>query len=348
MKAAVVEELGRMVVKEMPDPELLDEGLLIKVECCAICGSDIRIYKKGDKRATYPRIIGHEITGTVVGVGRKVSGFKEGDRICVAPGQGCGKCKYCKNGMGNVCINPIPSIGYASNGGFAQFICPPTNVVKNGFVNKIPDEISFEEASISELLACCINGQERSRVSKDDNVVIIGAGPAGCMHIELAKKRGAAKVIIAQRSLTRIELAERFGPDVIINTSKEDIVLRVKEETNGLGADVVIVAAPSKEAQELSLQMIAPRGRINFFGGLPKNDSIIHIDANIIHYIECELTGASSSLARQNKEALKLIGDGIIDAQKYITHIFSIDDIVEAFKVVENHEGIKVIVKPWE
>jgi L-iditol 2-dehydrogenase len=278
----------------------------------------------------------------------KVKKFHVGDRVTVAPGHGCGKCKYCLNGMGNVCINPQPSMGYASSGGFAQYIVPPVNVVENGFVNIIPDNVTFEEASMAELLACCINGQERAGVRQGDMLLIIGAGPAGCMHIELARARGASKVILTQRSMPRLLLAkEKFKPDVIVSGEGQEVIKRVKEETDGLGADVVIVAAPSPQAQEAAFSMVAPRGRVNFFGGLPKDNKMITIDANIIHYTECSVTGASSSLGRQNREALGLISQGLINAKKYITHRFSIDQVLMAFTTVENEEAIKAVIFPW-
>ena len=346
MKAAVVEDLGKMVVKDVSDPVLSDDSILVKVKACAICGSDLRIFKKGDKRAKFPRIIGHEIAGEIEKTGKNMKEFKVKDRVTVAPGHSCGKCEMCKKGFGNVCLNQIPSIGYASNGGFAGYMVPPSTVVEFGFVNIIPENLSFEEATISELLACCINSQEIANVGKNDTVVIIGAGPAGCMHTELAKTRGASKVILSQRSETRLKMAKMFNSDVLIDSKKEDIVDRVLKETDGIGADVVIVACPSKEMQEISLKIVKPRGRINFFGGLPHSDSLITIDANIVHYKEIYITGASSSLGRQNKEALELIASGKINAKKFITHTLPLDEIVKGFKLMEEHETIKVVIKP--
>jgi L-iditol 2-dehydrogenase len=251
--------------------------------------------------------------------------------------------------MGNVCIDPQPSVGYASSGGFAQYIVPPINVIKNGFVNLIPDNLSFEEASMSELLACCINAQERANIMEGDQVLIIGAGPAGCMHIGLARERGASKVFLSQRSRERLLIAkEKFSPDEIIVAEGDELVQAVRKLTDGIGADVIIVAAPSPTAQELSFKMIAPRGRINFFGGLPKDNHMISIDANIIHYQEIYISGASSSLGRQNKEALNLISNGSIKAKDYISHRFSLDDIADAFRTVENKESIKAVVFPWK
>jgi L-iditol 2-dehydrogenase len=223
---------------------------------------------------------------------------------------------------------------------------PPENVVRLGFVNKIPDGVSFDEASMSELLACCLNAQENSPVCEGDVVLIMGAGPAGCMQIELSRIRNASKVLITQRSADRLEMASRFHPDRVIASSSENLKEAVMQETNGLGADVVFVCAPSKEAQEEAMSLVAPRGRINFFGGLPKDACQIGINANETHYKEFFIGGASSSLARQNKEALDLIAAGKVSAEKYITHRFPLERIVEAFETVESRKAIKAVVNP--
>ncbi len=291
-------------------------------------------------------MIGHEIAGVVRAVGRNVTGFEEGDRVCVAPGHGCGKCRFCLTGHSNVCIEACPSIGYASDGGFAEYMVPPDNVVALGFVNKIPDGVSFDNASMSELLACNINAQENTPVREGDVVLIMGAGPAGCMQIELSRLKGASKVIITQRSRERLEMARRFAPDRVVASSEEDLNAAVLKETDGVGADVVFVCAPSKDAQEQALALAAPRGRVNFFGGLPKDNCLITTNANTIHYKELFVGGASSSLARQNREALDLIAAGKVSAQKYITHRFPLAQIVKAFETVAAREAIKVVVNP--
>jgi len=176
----------------------------------------------------------------------------------------------------------------------------------------------------------------------------MGAGPAGCMHVELAHARGASKVILTQRSEARLSLAaQKFSPDAVIRGDGEELVEKVKAETGGLGADVVIVAAPSAQAQELAMRLAAPRGRINFFGGLPKDNRTITIDANVIHYQEISLTGASSSLGRQNREALDLIASGKVRAERYITHRFSLAEAPAAFAAVEAKQAIKAVVFPW-
>ena len=348
MSAGVVEAIGEIRVREVPQPELLDESLTIKVHACAICGSDVRIFTKGDPRATLPRIIGHEIAGEVVEVGARLdASYRVGDRVCVAPIHGCGQCKYCQSGKGNVCTNPQPSIGYASSGGFAQYIVPPESVVRAGGVNRIPAGLSYAEASMSELLACCINAQEKVAIQPGESVLILGAGPAGCMHIQLARCRAAGRIMVSQRSQYRLDMARRFGPDLVINSSEEDLRERVLAETDGNGADIVIVAAPSAQAQQQALELVAPGGRVNLFGGLPKDACHITINANVIHYIECYLSGASSSLGRQNAEALQLIADGQVSAKDYITHRYALDKIAEAFQAVVERKSVKAVVYPW-
>ena len=344
MKAAVVKEQNVIIIEDVPVPELSDNSILIRVRSCAICGTDLRILRRGDKRAKYPVIIGHEIAGIVEEVGKNVKRFAEGDRVCTAPGIGCGQCVYCRQGYYNICVNPHPPMGYWYDGGFAEYLVPPDNVVREGFVNKIPDVLSFDQASISELMACCLNAQDNVRVCEGDIVLVMGAGPAGCMHMELSRLNGAKKIILSSPS--RLELAERFNPDRLINPKDEDLESAIMEETDGLGANVILVCAPSKEAQQQAIELLAPRGRVNFFGGLPKDDSIITIDANTIHYKEIFITGASSSTPKGNRKALELISTGKVDAEKFITHRFPLSDIDMGFEVIEDRKAIKVVINP--
>jgi len=240
------------------------------------------------------------------------------------------------------------SIGYSYPGAFAQYMVPPPLALTQGFVNKVPDNLSLDEASMAELLACCINGQEVVRVKWKDRVVVIGAGPAGCMHVELCYMKGCKKIILAQRSPFRLDMAKKkFHAHVYLNSSEEDVVERVLEETEGFGADVVIVAAPSREAQRQALELVSKRGRVVFFGGLSHGRSEVNIDTNLIHYKECFITGASSSTGEQNREALSILSQGNIKAEDFITHIFPLDRIKEAFRIAKTKRGLRVLVKPW-
>lgn len=348
MKAAIYEGISQMVVKDVPAPKCTEDNLVIRVRAAAICGSDIRTFRHGKFNVKPPQIIGHEMAGEVAEVGTKVKGFKKGDRIAVAAIVSCGKCYYCKKELPNLCGN-FTALGYELPGGFAEYMSVPKEMLYDGSVNKLPENVSFDEAAVVEPFACAINGQELSRVGKGDVVVIVGAGPIGLMHISIARAKGARKVILAEMSEQRLEMAKTFCPDVCINPGKEDMIKRVMEETDNKGADVVIVAAPSGKAQEEALKYVAFRGRINFFGGLPKDKPLVTLDANIIHYREVFINGTSGSLPRHNMEALKLFSLGEpkgINAKKFITHRFPLDKILEGIKTVESGVGLKVVINP--
>jgi L-iditol 2-dehydrogenase len=347
MKAALVTERGKIVVQEVPTPQAKETEILIRVESCAICGSDLRITYETDFRVRYPIIIGHEIAGVVVEVGSKVKGLKVGDRVTIAPGVSCGTCDMCKAGLQNLCKNQI-NVGYNYPGGMAEFMVIPRQAISGDFVNKIPRNISFDESALAEPLACCINGQNLSEVNRATTLAIIGAGPTGCLHVELARSRKVARILLAQRSLKRLQMAAKLGVDALINASLENSVERVLQETKGKGADVVIVACASPEAQQRALEMVALRGKINLFGGLPHGNSVVNIDTNLIHYKECSLQGSNGSTGSQNAEALDLISKGKVSVKHLITHVFPLSEIKEALNVVRTHEGLKVIVKPCE
>ena len=349
MKAALVYGINDLRVEEYDKPACPENSILVRVKACSICGTDVRIYRKGDYRAQYPVIIGHEIAGEIVEVSKNVKNYKPGDRVCVAPGHGCGECRTCRKGHPNVCTNPHPSLGYKLNGGFAEYIAVPEHILRLGFVNKIPDGLNWNQAALSEIIACCLNAQANIKIQPDDTVLIMGCGPAGIIHAILSKYSGSRRVMVTQRSPGRLERAKTLFPyaiDRVIASSKEDLFSEVMKETNGEGADVIIVCAPSREAQEQATTLIAPRGRINFFGGLPKDDCIDRIDANVVHYKEYFISGASSSLPENNREALRLLNENIIPADKLISKTFALSEIHKGFELIDTRDCIKVVINP--
>ena len=345
MKAAVLEKLEKIVVKEVSIPPIKKGEMLVKIRSCAVCGSDIRIYHQGNPRVKPPQIIGHEIAGEVVEVGKGVDTFKLGDRVALGADVPCGVCKLCKNGLGNNCFVNY-AIGYQFPGGFAQYIHINETIVKYGPLHKIPENLSFNEASLAEPLACSLNGYELANLKIGDTVVIIGAGPIGLMLVELARNIGAGRIILSQRSKERLKIARKFSADTFISSSEENFVERVMEETKGEGADVVMVACANPSAQEEALEIVAHRGRVNFFGGLATGSRKISIDSNLIHYREYFVLGSHGSVPRQHEIALDLLSRGAIKGKDFITHYCSLDDIKEAFRAAEGHQGLKVIVNP--
>lgn len=349
MKAAVFEGLERLTVQEVPDPPLPgEEELLLKVHACAVCGSDIRIYHHGNPRVTPPQIIGHEVAGEVVAVGSKVTQFRVGDRLATGADVPCGACEWCRQGLGNNCAINY-AIGYQFPGGFAQYMPLNAMTLRYGAVHRIPDGLSYDVATLAEPLGCCINGLELCRMQLGDTVVVIGAGPAGCMMMRLARSYGATRVIAVQRSRARLDIAKRLGgADVVLCTQDTDAVRGVWEATDGRGADIVITANASVETHQQALQMVRNRGRINFFGGLPKGAPPIALESNLVHYKELLITGSHGSVPRQHRLALELLAGGVIAGQEYITHTYPLEEIHAALEAAETHRGMKVIVHPWE
>lgn len=347
MKAAVLEDLNKIVVKDVPDPECGDNEAILKVESCAVCGSDIRIFHYGNERVKVPAVIGHEISGIIVEKGKNVTRVDVGQRVAIGADVPCGKCYWCQNGMGTNCrINY--AIGYQFPGGFAQYMLLNQTTLDFGPVTPIPDEMSYDEACLAEPLACAVNGLELAQFSLGKSICIIGLGPIGCMMLELTRVFGASRVFAAQRSKKRLEMAKRFLPEArFICTEDEDIVETVMRETDGEGVDLVITAAGTVKAHEDAIHIVRHRGYVNLFGGL-KNQPKLCIDSNLIHYKECFVMGSHGSLPRHHEKAVDLIAQKKVHAEWYISKRYPLSEIKEAFRYHESREGLKVIVKPWE
>jgi L-iditol 2-dehydrogenase len=213
-------------------------------------------------------------------------------------------------------------------------------------VNSVPENLSFDEAALAEPLACVINAQELLGVGEGDTVVVLGAGPVGCLHAGLAKVRGAAKVMLVDIRPERLQMAETFGADLLVDGSREDVRARVLDETDGEGASVVIVAAPSNRAQEQAMGLAARRGRVNFFGGLPKTNPTISLDSNVVHYRELSILGSYGSRPRHNRVALELIAASRLRVRSLIGLELPLDRVVEGLHAVEQGRVLKVIMRP--
>ena len=345
MKAAVLEALEKITVKDIREQECGENEAVLKVNACAVCGSDIRIFHYGNERVKPPTVIGHEIAGVVVRVGRQVTNLREGDRIALGADVPCGTCYWCTNGMGTNCrINY--AIGYQFPGGFQEQMVLNETTLKFGPVTPVPAGVSFAEAAIAEPLACAVNGLELAQFGLGKSICIIGLGPIGCMMLELSKVFGASRVFAAQRSRARMEMARQFLPAArFIATEEEDLVEVVMRETDGEGVDLAITTAGTVQAHADAIRMVRHRGFVNLFGGL-KNQPKLALDSNLIHYKECFVMGSHGSLPRHHRTAVQLISAGTVQAKKYISRVFPLAETREAFAYHESRAGLKVVVAP--
>lgn len=335
-------------LEDVPEPTCGTDEVKIRVKNCSTCGTDVKIRKNGHQNLTPPRIIGHEIAGEVVEVGSGVAGdWKPGDRVQVIAAVPCGKCHECRKGWMAVCQNQT-SVGYQYDGGFAEYMIVPREVLAVDGMNRIPDGVGFAEASAAEPFACAINAQEQLGIEPGDDVVIFGAGPIGCLHVRIARGvHGAGRVILVDINSERLKMsADAVQPDVVINASEVNIVEEILKLTGGRGADVVITATPANITQEQAVSMAARNGRISFFGGLPKTNPTITLDSNLVHYRQLHIHGANGSAPEHNRRALDYIASGEVPVADLITRRIRLRDVMDAFGIVERGEAIKVTVEP--
>jgi L-iditol 2-dehydrogenase len=342
MKALVFERPNVITLKEVASPKLNDGDLLVKVKACLICGTDIRIYRgKKTKDVRLPSILGHEFAGVVAE--SQNDGFHEGDPVSVAPVLPCGTCYHCTHGQENICANRR-AYGYEFDGALAEYVRVPRDYIKTGNVFRVPEGVSFEEVAMAEPLACCINGQRNSPVKLGDVVVIAGAGPIGLLHTQLAKASGAT-VIVSEPSPSRRDTALAIGADCGVDPTDEDLATAVKAVSNGVGADVVILAIGIPSLVNVAIDIVRKRGFVNLFAGFSVGD-MPPIDVNKIHYKEIHLTGTSASTRKDHELALRLIANKTIDVSKIISHRFPLTEANEAFAMAETGGGIKVGILP--
>jgi L-iditol 2-dehydrogenase len=345
MKAVRFYEPGVLRFEEVEVPEIGPGEILVENKVTLTCGTDLKMYKRGHPYAKPPLIIGHEFAGVVVKVGDDVKGFREGMRVVAANSAPCNACFYCKRGKQNLCENLEDAmIGFTSPGAYAEYVKVPERIVKVN-THVIPNDVTFREAALLEPLACVVHGIELANIQYGDSVVIIGAGPIGLMHLQLARRKGCGAAIVTDLSDERLQVAKELGADFVINASREDQVERVRELTDGRGADVVIEAVGSPETWEKALTMTRKAGTALLFGGC-KPGAQANFDTHHIHYDELTIVGAFHHTPLSVERALALIASGAIDAKRLITHEVALKDVESALNMMAEGKAVKVAVRP--
>ena len=309
------------------------DSILVKVESCAVCGSDLRIFNYGNARVKPGRTVGHEISGIVVSAGNNVSKFKLGDRLSI--------------GADIPCKKPDYALGHELDGGFAEYIKLNKLTIEKGPVQKIKKTTSYDSAALAEPLACSINGYERSQINADvENIVIFGAGPIGHMLALLGSLKKPKNIIVVDPIESKLKKMKKIIDVITISSSKNNLKKYILNITKGTGANLIFTACPSIEAQQTAIDLLAKKGVLNFFGGVPHNSKPILLSSNDIHYKEAIITGSHGSSPLQHKLALKLIESKKIKVADLITHRFPLDNIKDAYKIAASKDSIKVVVNP--
>ena len=355
MRAVVYYAPKDIRTETRPVPVAGDGELRVKIDACAVCGTDLKSYISGNPRLKAPIVMGHEFTGIVDTIGAgvegpsvedlSVEGFAIGDRVVMATSISCGVCYYCKRGWGNLCVDLAP-MGFSYHGGMAEYTVIPQRALKNGHVIKVPQGVKAEHAALAEPLSCAVNSADNCQIEKGDTVVVVGAGPMGIMNACVAREVGAKQIILAEINASRLKQAEPFGFDLLVNPAEEDLVKVVRERTDGIGADVAIVAAPAAAPQEQAVELVRKRGTVCLFASLPASNKMLSMDSRAMHYGELRVVGTSDSTPSQVAKAVEMIGGGTLPADRLASHILGLDEIMKAYELMQSGESLRVVLKP--
>jgi L-iditol 2-dehydrogenase len=351
MTAAVYRGRNDVRLETVPVPNIAPSEVLVRVHTCGICGTDLKKIATGSHSA--PRIFGHETTGMIAAVGEDVHGFAVGDRVMGFHHIPCGECYYCRHKVFAQC-EVYKRVGCtagfeASGGGFAEYVRVMDWIVQRGLV-KIPDDVPYEQASFIEPVNTCMKGIETLHVEPDETVLVVGQGPIGLILAYLAQRAGA-RVITSDLYATRLTIGKSLGIAETIDASCTETVQRVRELTEGRGADAVILAVAANQLIRPALEATRPGGRTILFAQTVR--SAVEIDPAAICVDEKSLLGSYSASVDLQEESVRFVFSRELDLTRLITHRFPLSQAVQALQLAAQPQtdSLKVVVQPgssWE
>lgn len=344
MIASLLLEPGRLVLRDVEIPKPGPGEVVVRVRTALTCGTDLKAFKRGHPKMKIPGPFGHEFSGDVHEIGEGITKFKPGDQIMTAPSAPCGDCVYCRKNQENLCAMVMDKMVW---GAFAEYVLMPAHIVENNMFAK-PEHLSYEEAAMLEPLSCVVYGMDQVDVKRDDTVLIIGAGAIGLLHVMVARALGAERVIVAGRRKNRLKLAWALGADAVIDVDKESIFERVKELTQGMGADIVIECTGQLAVWEETPELARPGGTVILFGGLPAGTRAT-FDTSRLHYDQITLKGVFHYTRSAVKKAYQLLSEKKITVNGLISGTYSLNDLKHVFEdLLQQGQGIKFAVVPNE
>jgi len=341
MKAAVVHGINDIRIQQVPRPEPGPGEVVVRVRAAGICATDVKMLLGQGLPKNLPAILGHEVAGEIFDAGPGVNGLVPGQRVAVYPIAVCGECYFCRRGRHNLCEREF-GLAHGIDGGFAEFVRIPRQIVNIQGVCALSPGVSFEQAALAEPLSCCLAAARQAGVQAGDTVAVVGAGPMGLFHLKVARYYGA-RVVVADVNEARLAIARRMGAARCINPALESLVDTVKQLTGGRGADLVIAALGIPAVMEEYLPAVRNGGVFNIFGGPPAGQSLT-IDPRWLHYGEINITGTFASTPPDFHRALELINSGEIEVRDMISHRFNLDNMLDAVEQVRQQSMIKGVV----
>lgn len=326
-----------IVEKELKQPQ--GSQVLVKVDSCAICTLEQRMFNGVMKR--YPFAGGHEAAGTVSAVGSKVTSLNVGDKVSMRLLTSCGECYYCRNGHQNHCVISFKADiheGIGGPGGFAEYM-----LVDAKALYKMAEDLDLTFAALTEPLACCVHSINNANIELGNDVVVIGNGIMGAFHIQLAKLKGA-RVIACEVDDARLALAKKLGADIVINSKEVNAVEKVKELTEGRGADVVFCTAAVSQLAADAIQMTGKTGHVVMYSSFPLGNPV-ELNVNTVHANEINITGAINSTTSEFLAATRLLSYKMIDPSLFVSEIVPLEKIEYAFERAIDPKTYRVIVK---
>lgn len=351
MKVAVFTDLRTILVQEKPIPEIGSGEVLVRVEYCGICGSDVHSYLTG--RLVPPgTVLGHECSGVVAKVGGGIQTFKSGDRVVVKPIAQCGGCYWCQKGQYSLCpkaheraIGVSLKNGRANDGAFAEYVLIR---FPNEMLVKLPPGLSFKEAALADPLACALHGVNMSRFKTGDRVVIMGVGTIGLGVLQFLRHKGAGKIIVLEISSEKSRIAKEMGADVVLNplNGQDDLKEKIFNFTNGIGADIVFECSGASLAFQTSIDYVKSGGQVIIIG---INDKEIPISSFKMVLHEVEMKG-TLGFYDEFKSVIELLDQKKMNTDVLISDIISLKDIEKkGFKrLIASNDLVKILVRPGD
>ncbi|HIQ30044.1 MAG TPA: alcohol dehydrogenase [Candidatus Caldiarchaeum subterraneum] len=339
MRAVIFRGVGDVGVVDVDKPAAGFGEVVIRVKAALMCGTDVKMFRRGHPLVRPPRVIGHEYSGVVVDAGEE-SGFNVGDRVAGVNSGPCMECGYCKSGRENLCTTLDEAlIGFTCDGVFAEYCRIPKRVARVNLL-RIGDELPFEEAAFLEPLSCVVHGLSRVNVSQAGEAAILGSGSIGLMHLQVIKHRNPnARVWVFDPHWEKLEKAVRLGADKVVNIREEDL------RSYRRGFQLVVESVGRVEAWEDAVELVDKGGVVLFFGGCPKGTKL-SLDTYKTHYEELTLLGAFHHTPRDVKQALEMIKTGRLKLRELIGAEVSLEEIREGFEAMIAGRAAKVLVRP--